>query len=120
MRRGLFALAFVAVFSVLAQPVCAALELRLPAFHASQASHPLDPGSDERTPCCAEIEPSVLALSTASVTAKSAALAAQGAALPPGAAVLRTNAAPLAPPAAATAAPPPPLSYYARSARILR
>jgi hypothetical protein len=120
MRRGLFALAFVAVFSVLAQPVCAALESRLPAFHAAQASLPLDPGSGERMPCCAEVEPSVLALSSASVSAKTAAFAAQGAALPPGAAVLRTNAAPPAPPAPAIAAPPPPLSYYARSARILR
>jgi hypothetical protein len=120
MRKGLFALAFVAVFSVLAQPVCAALELRLPAFHTSQASHPLDPGSGEGTPCCAEVEPSVLALSSASVSAKSAAFAAQGAALLPSAVVPRANAAPLAPPALASAAPPPPLSYYARSARILR
>ena len=120
MRKGFLTLAAFAIFSVLAQPVCAALELRLPAFHSSQAAHPADSGSGDRTPCCAELDPSVLALSSASVAAKTTAPASQGAALPPGAAVLRMSAAPLAPPALASAAPPPPLSYYARSARILR
>lgn len=120
MRKQFLLLALLAVLSTLAQPVCAALELRLPAFHFSQASHPADNDSEEHTPCCAEAQSSVLALSAATTSANTAAFAVHDAALPVGRVMPRKAFVPAALPALAGTAPPVPRSYYARSARILR
>ena len=121
MRKGFLALAAFAVFSVLAQPVCAALELRLPAFHSAPAAQLVDADTDsgESTPCCAESEGPVLTPLSAAGKGK-AAQAAPGAALPVRAVALLAILAPHALRLPANGQPPPQLSYYARSARILR
>jgi hypothetical protein len=121
MRKGFLALAAFAVLSVLAQPVCAALELRLPAFHSAPAAQSVhaDTEPGESMPCCAESEGPVLAPLSEAGKGKAAQAV-------PGAAVPARAVAPLAIPAPhalrlpARGLPPPQLSYYARSARILR
>ena len=121
MRKGFLALAAFAMFSVLAQPVCAALELRLPAFHSAPAVQLVhaDTEPGESTPCCAESGDPVL-------TPLSAPGKGKGAQIAPGIVVQARAAMPpafLAPQALslpASGLPPPQLSFYARSARILR
>lgn len=120
MRKGFLALAAFAVFSVLAQPVCAALELRLPSFHSAAAAQPAhaDTEPGESTPCCAESEDPVLTpLSTAG---KGKAVQAMPGAAPAHAFTLSAVAAPHVLRLPASLPPPVQLSYYARSARILR
>jgi hypothetical protein len=120
-RKGFLALAAFAVFSVLAQPVCAALELRLPAFHSAPAAQSglADTEPGESTPCCAESEDPVLTpLSTAGKS--KGAQAAPGTAVPARAAAPPAILAPHALRLPASLSPPAQLSYYARSARILR
>ncbi len=121
MRKGFLALAAFAVFSVLAQPVCAALELRLPAPNTAATAQPMHADTEpvESTPCCAESEGQEL-------TPQSAAGKANAAQAVPEAAVPVRAVAPIATFAShaqrlpASGLPPPQLSYYARSARILR
>jgi len=120
MRKQFLLLALLAVLSTLAQPVCAALELRLPAFHFSQASHSADSDPEEHTPCCAEAQPSALALSASAIAAETAAQGVHGSAHPVGRVLPRKAFVPAEIPALARASPLVPLSYYARSARILR
>lgn len=121
MPKGFLALAAFAVFSVLAQPVCAALELRLPAFHSAAAAQPThaDTDSGESTVCCAEAEGPVLTPLSAAGKTK-AALAAPQATAPARAMTPSAMFAPRALRLSASGLPPPRLSYYARSARILR
>jgi len=119
-HKEFLVLALLAVLSTLAQPVCAALDLRLPAFHFSQASHPADSDSEGHTPCCAEAQSSALALAPSAIAAETAVFAAHAVALPAGRVVPRKAFVPAASTALSGAAPPVPLSYYARSARILR
>ena len=119
MRKGFLALAAFAAFSVLAQPVCAALDLRLPAAHlaVTPAGHAdTDPG--ESTLCCAETDGTLLAALSPAGKAK-AVPAAPGVVPVRLAAPFRTSAPQLR---LAPIGAPPPLqpSYYARSARILR
>jgi hypothetical protein len=121
MRKGFLALAALAVFSVLAQPVCAALELRLPAPNTAATAQPMhaDTEPGESMPCCAELEGPVLTpLSAAGKV--TAAQAAPGAAVPALAVRPLAVLAPQALRLPASGQPPPQLSYYARSARILR
>ena len=121
MRKGFLALAALAVFSVLAQPVCAALELRLPAPNTAATAQPMhaDTEPGESMPCCAELEGPVLTpLSAAGKV--TAAQAAPGAVVPARAAAPFATFAPHAQHLPANGLPPPQLSYYARSARILR
>lgn len=121
MRKGFLALAAFAVLSVLAQPVCAALELRLPAFQAAPAAQPMhaESGSGEIMACCAESERPVLT-PLSDVGKAKAAQAAPGAALPAQAVAPTAILPPDALRLPARGLPPPQLSYYARSARIQR
>ena len=116
MRKGFAALAFFAVLSALAQPVCAVQDIRLPTPHAPvvAAAQDAPQGSHDRELCCAAIEVDSLVAASPAVVATAAAATAASPAL-----VFR-----LAPTSRAQhafgASPPPPLAYHARSARILR
>lgn len=116
MRKGFAALAFFAVLSALAQPVCAALDIRLPAPQAPVVAPAEDApqGSHDREPCCAAIEAdSLIAASPTVVSTAAAAMTA-----PPAFANRRARTSHAH--YAFGASPPPPLAYHARSARILR
>lgn len=117
MRRGFATLAFFAVLSALAQPVCAVQDIHLvtphelvvaPAHNVPQDSH----GQDS---CCSAIETDTLVTATPAVdsTSVSAMMA-----TPRAFAHRIARSTPAQP--ACSAAPPPPLTYHARSARILR
>lgn len=120
MRRGIAALALLAALSVLLQPVCAAVEFQPAAPHspatlADNAAH----GTDDRVPCCLEVEPGALAAPSSTGPAK--AILAAGLSAPmayaaaPGAALYsHARPGPGIPP------PPLPLPYHVRSARIQR
>ena len=117
---------FFALFPLLLQPVCAAYERHigappvasaattLDAAHADDASH----GSLDGTPCCLEMRADATALASPVAADKNFPAAGLMVALPlafparPGS-TLRSRAARGIP-------PPHPLSYHARSARILR
>lgn len=121
MIRGTAALALLAALTVFFQPVCAAFEFRAAAPHSpavtlvDDAAH----GTSDFVACCPEVVPTALVAPSAAGIAK-AAIAAQAVvslayAIAPRAA-LSSHARP-------AAIDPPPLlllSYYARSARILR
>jgi hypothetical protein len=103
LRRGLAALGLFAVLTLLLQPVCGAYELM----------HEVDAG----TPCCSQMQAEVMATPASAEASKAANSTAAVAPL--------AATALLASPAhyrfaAWNDPPPPPLSYHARSARILR
>lgn len=115
MRTGSIALALLAALFVLARPVCAAQDLRPASPHASAASHVhgSPQGSDHSNPCCDAMEASIIATSPALAVPTSAVALAV-----PSFASVHARIAPAHP--ALCQPPPPPLSYHARSARILR
>lgn len=118
--------AFLASLLLLLQPICAASERHIGtvhsataatthgAAHADDASH----GSRDGTPCCSEMCADAMASGSSVATGKNFAAAEIVAASPlahfmrPGLS-LSSHPAPIPPPFQ-------PLSYYARSARILR
>lgn len=120
------AVAFFALFFLLLQPVCAAYMRHIgappvafsatthDAGHADDASH----SSHDGTPCCTEMRADAIASESPAAASKNFFAAQTGVALPlaaisrPGS-TLRSHAAWSTP-------PPLPLSYHARSARILR
>jgi hypothetical protein len=116
MRRGFGALALLAVLSVIAQPICAALEIHAATAQAATVAfeHDAQQGPEDQGPCCAVIETgTIIAASTAAVCTAVPAIAAPFA--------LPYRLVRIAPAQTASGAPPPPpLSYHARSARILR
>jgi len=118
--------AFFALFSLLLQPVCAACERHTGAPHvasattahgagqADDASH----GSRDGTPCCTEMWADAMASASPVAADKNFSAAELTLALPlaflaPPGLTLRSHPARSIP-------PPHPLSYHARSARILR
>lgn len=109
------ALALLAVLFVLARPICAAQEIRTALPHAPAAVHVQDSpqGSEHSEPCCDAMEASAITTPSASAIplATAALLAPAFLHVPP----RITLAYPLL-----GAPPPPSLSYYVRSARILR
>lgn len=119
-------LAFLALFFLLLQPVCGAFERHIGAPHvastatahvagqADDVSH----GSRDGTPCCAEMSLDAIASVSPVAADKNFSAAELILALPlafvvPPGLTLRLHPAPILPPFQ-------PLSYYARSARILR
>jgi len=118
--------ALFALFFLVLQPVCAAYERHIVSSYAASAVTALDAaladdasrGSLGRTPCCPAMQAESIASATSAAAVKNFAAAEIAVALP---------LAPFAPtglrlsfrPAWGTP-PPVPLSYYARSARILR
>jgi hypothetical protein len=116
MRRGAAALAMLVALFALARPVCAVQELRTDLPRAPAVALVQEPlqDSDHSVLCCDALEASVVATSSALVAAPAAAVA-----LPvPAFAHVPPRIAPAHP--VFGALPPPPLSYHARSARILR
>lgn len=110
-------LALVALSLLLLQPACDLFALQSKGSQSLAASL-LHHASDVKAECCEALQPSAhgseLAAAARAVTGASAAVAAISVALAvPGAAFV-FRAAP------SGAAPPPPRSYYARTARILR
>lgn len=116
MRKGFAALAFFAVLSALAQPVCAVQDIRLPAPQAPAVALAQDApqGSHDRELCCAAIEVDSLVAASPAVVATAA--MAMAAPLAFAHRLARTSRVQHT----FGASPPPPLSYHARSARILR
>jgi len=118
--------AFFALFFLVLQPVCAAYERHIDASYAASAATTHDaaladdasPGSLDRTPCCAEMQAGAIASESSAATGKQFAAAEMAVALPL-APVARPGLARRSRPAWSTP-PPHPLSYHARSARILR
>jgi hypothetical protein len=115
MRTGAVALALLAVLFVLARPVCAAHDLRAALPHASDAAHTehSPQGSHHSDPCCDALDASVIA--APSVLAVPAAAEAQ-----PMPAFIHVPLRIALAHSVFGTPPPPPLSYHARSARILR
>ena len=126
MRRLMTAFALIAASLLLLQPVCSAYELSigapqtaLPALgndavDAGDAGHSTHDG----VPCCSELKTTALAGPSGTFHAQTKSMTAAPGALSPAVlfnARLRSSA-----PAAWATPPPPALSYYARSARILR
>lgn len=118
--------AFFALFFLLLQPVCAALERHIVASYAASAATTHDAaladdasrGSLDCTPCCSEMRADAMA-SASSVAAGKSFTAAEMAVALPLAPIARPGLTPRSRPAWNTP-PPHPLSYHARSARILR
>ena len=115
MRGATVTLALAAVLFVLARPVCAAQEIHATLPQVPAVAHEQDSplGSDHSPLCCESIEAGAIATSSAlAVPAVAAALT-----VPPVAHV-QVRAARVH--TLLAIPPPPPLPYYARSARILR
>jgi len=118
--------AFFALFLLVLQPVCAAYERHIAsplvapaatdhgAGHADDASH----GSYDDTPCCSEMRADAIASESPAAASKNFLAALAFVALPL-AAISRPGST-LRSYAAWSTPPPLPLSYHARSARILR
>jgi hypothetical protein len=118
--------AFFALFFLVLQPVCAAYGRHIAsphvasaatahdAGHADDASH----GSHDSTPCCSEMRADAIASESPAAANKNFLAAQTGVALPL-AAISRPGST-LRSYAAWSTPPPLPLSYHARSARILR
>jgi hypothetical protein len=114
MRTGTVALALLAVLFVLARPVCAAQDFRVALPHASAIAHVEDSpqGSGHSDPCCDALDATAIATPTA--------LAAPAAAALPSLAFARVPLRNALTQSVFSTPAPPPLSYHARSARILR
>jgi hypothetical protein len=118
--------AFFALFFLALQPVCAAFERYIGAPNVASAATTHDaghagdasPGSHDGTPCCLEMRADATALAS-SVTADKSFTAAGLIVALPLAFVLRPGLTLSSHPARGIP-PPHPLSYHARSARILR
>jgi len=118
--------AFFALFFLLLQPVCAAFERYIGAPNVASAATTHDaghagdasPGSHDGTPCCLEMRADAIAPESSVAAGKNFPAAGLIVALPlaflaPPGLTLRSHPARGIP-------PPHPLSYHARSARILR
>jgi hypothetical protein len=118
--------AFVALFLLLLQPVCTAFERCIGAPNVASAATAHDagyaddasPGSYDGTPCCPEMRADAMASASPVAADKNFRAAGLMVALPlaflaPPGLTLRSHTARAIP-------PPHPLSYHARSARILR
>ena len=119
-------LAFFALFFLILQPVCAAHERHLgapqadsaatarDAGHADHASH----GSDDGTSCCSDLRADAIASSTSAAAEKTFPIAQMLTGLP--LALVNQPRLTLSSHSARGTSPPQALSYYARSARLLR
>jgi hypothetical protein len=119
-------LAFFALFFLVLQPVCASYERHLgtpqvnsaatarDAGHADHASH----GSDDSTLCCSDVRADAIASSTSAAAEKNFPIAQMLTGLP--LALVNQPRLTLSSHTARGTSPPQALSYYARSARLLR